>query len=327
MTVGDANVKSPVFVTNAPPEPMVKFNVPPAVVVNMLAPEAPIAFVVAVPTARLITPLVPTFKAVPAVCVNALATLAPLLVTEIVPPEPVAISLNAILPVPDPPELSVIATALDVMFVVVIELPAFIVKPFAPLPDEFAFIVTAPDPVLIAAAKVTADVAFIKKLPLIEVTVAPKFCVKLPEFVVVNVIFPLPVCNVSFAPNVNPVEPTKVKFPLVVVKFPVVVNVLPWLSKSRLLVPVVIEVAAANVNLTDVKIVNGLFVASVGDANVMLPVSFINAPPVPAVNVKVPPDEVVRIFCPLVPILLLPAVGTANVMSPVFAFSVLLLPL
>ena len=131
--MGDARVRSPVFVTNAPPDPNVKFNVPADDVVRIFAAAVPIALALLVGTERLIVPLVPTFNAVPAICV--MAPLVPLLVsTERVPPFPVVISRSAAAPVPPPEALTLIATALLLVLLVVIELPAFIVKLFVPTP-------------------------------------------------------------------------------------------------------------------------------------------------------------------------------------------------
>ena len=141
-------------VINIPLVPVLALIV--AAVVNMLAPDDPmLAFVIAA-VLRLIVPL-PTLSKVAAVCVmSPPVTLPPVLVATVsVPPEPVVISLSAAVPVPLLAALTLICTALAVAFVVVIELPAFIVKLSAPAPSLFAPIVTVPLPALIAPERLT----------------------------------------------------------------------------------------------------------------------------------------------------------------------------
>ena len=69
---------------------------------------------------------------------------------------PVVISRSAAVPVPPPAAFTLICTAFAVALVVVIELPAFMVKLSAPAPFLFAAIVTVPLPALTAPFKVTA---------------------------------------------------------------------------------------------------------------------------------------------------------------------------
>jgi len=128
----------------------------------------------------------------------------------------------------------------------------------------------------------------------------------------VNVIpFTVPVPVVKLLEMVNNPEEINLISPLVVVKVPAVVSAPPLLSKSMLPVPVE-RAAAGNVKTPDDLIVNGLFVASVGVANVKLPVLEMKAPPDPDVKVKVP-VVVVNIGVPLDPILPALAVGTVRV--------------
>ena len=68
-------------------------------------------------------------------------------------------------------------------------------------------------------------------------------------------------------------------------------------------------------------ILSGLFVANVGVAKVRLPVLLIKAPPEPVVNVIVP-DKIVERAAVLLPILDVPAVGTARIILPFPALSV-----
>ena len=98
-------------------------------VVRMGVATAPMLAPTIAGVVRLIVP-VPTLSNVAAVCVMAPpVALPPVLVATVsVPPEPVVILRSAAVPVPPPAAFTLTCTAPAVAFVVVIELPAFIVK-------------------------------------------------------------------------------------------------------------------------------------------------------------------------------------------------------
>ncbi len=115
-------------------------------VVKMLAPDEPMFAPAIAGVVRLIVPA-PTLSSVPAVCVMSPPVVLPpvLVATASVPPEPVVIFRSAAVPVPPPAALTLICTAFAVASVVVIELPAFIVKLCPPAPSVLALIVTVPE--------------------------------------------------------------------------------------------------------------------------------------------------------------------------------------
>lgn len=296
----------PELLKNAPALPVVAARLPACT--SILAAFVPMDKPVAWLVLMIIAPE-PTFKSVPAVCVMS----PPLEVTVKVPPLPVVMLRKPAMPVPPPAVFTLIATALLVVFVVVIELPSLMVRSCPPAPSVLAFKVTVPEPVSVAAASVSVFRELIVKLPLVEVMVPPAFCVTLPEAVLLSERVPLPVCKAL--PIVRPVEPTSVKLPSVVVKLPLVERLPPLLCKVKLPVPVEIA-AAGRVSVALEITLKGLLVASVGAASVRLPVFVTKAPPVPAVRVKVPPAEVVANGVPLLPMLLALAVGTESTKLP-----------
>ena len=77
-------------------------------------------------------------------------------------------SRSAAVPVPPPAAFTLTFTPP----VVVIELPAFIVKPWAPAASAFALIVTVPEPAFTAPERVTSLGELIEMLPLVVVSYA-----------------------------------------------------------------------------------------------------------------------------------------------------------
>src|SRR4030095_3054746 len=111
-------------------------------------------------------------------------------------------SRSAAVPVPPPAAFTLTFTPP----VVVIELPAFIVKPWAPAASAFALIVTVPEQAFIAPERVTSLGELIAMLPV--VAVKPRTVVILPglngavvEGPTVRLIFPVPALRFAPAPK------------------------------------------------------------------------------------------------------------------------------
>lgn len=91
-----------------------------------------------------------------------------LVATVMVPPSPVVMLLRAAVPVPPPAAFTLIVTALELLSVVVIELPADMVKLLAPLPPWFTLMVTGPEAVMISEVpRVKPVKACNKRAPLV----------------------------------------------------------------------------------------------------------------------------------------------------------------
>src|SRR5579862_7306346 len=95
---------------------------------------------------------------------------------------------------------------------------------------------TVPDPSLILPVKLTLSIALNVKAPLVELILPELPRVTSPDVVVLKLIAPLPL--VSVFPMVNPVEPSRVNAPVVVVKLPLLVSAPPLLLKVSAPVPV-----------------------------------------------------------------------------------------
>src|SRR5262244_1892972 len=154
-----------VSVMNTPPEPAAALIVP--AVVRIGAPAAPMPLAPVVGVVRFTVP-VPTLSSVAAVWVmDPPVALPPVSVaTVMVPPEPVVMLRSAAVPVPPAAPLTLIPAAAAVALLVVIELPAFMVKADAPAPSELALMVTVLAPALTAPLRVMAfwDVSCIPPL-------------------------------------------------------------------------------------------------------------------------------------------------------------------
>jgi len=132
------------------------------------APAAEAIAPAAAPVERLILPLLPAFNSVAAVCVIEPPVAFPpvLVATVIFPPFPVVILRSAAVPVPPPEVFTLMATALALVSVVVID-PAVILKVLAPAPSLFAFKVTVPEEEIVCAI-VKLFEACSKRLPLVK---------------------------------------------------------------------------------------------------------------------------------------------------------------
>src|SRR5436853_1022280 len=94
----------------------------------------------------------------------------PMLVATVnVPATGTVILSKTAVPVPPPAAFTLICTAPAVVFVVVIELPAFIVKLWAPAPSVLALIATVPEPASTAPERDTVLGELIEILPVVVV--------------------------------------------------------------------------------------------------------------------------------------------------------------